>query len=572
MPAFIPPCCCARMLSASPCLAPAPFQASASSRELSPALVSLSPVPSSVSSLMQLIAISASGVRVALRVCPNTADGRRAPPAELRPLFAVAPPRATDGRPLHVARGAALSASDCLFVASSMEDAQSAVELLCVSDLLAGRSDDGGTRSDAAALTRLRLHGSLYTIAEEPIPGPPRISNGLAAQFASPPRTFVLLTSEGVMRVVKRRPLDPLLAAASPQQSAAMPMGMPSPAAEFFSFYGAEEAACMCLLGALTTGADSPTAERLAGWAHAFGGMASEHLVNGVPEMSATAQGAVILGQAPRFSGRHGGICRALARLLQEVWLEPLCALRHTATGERLALARPRAFWSSLHMRIVAMLAHLDAHERHWGIPPGAATPPGANPAQRTTHSSSRRGEFGANRAIALPEDTSHARLRASIGGLVFSDHRAADARWNAMAGAPDKESESLCAVLSLARRVAQLALLLASLAEFEANQHPDSGIGIAHSVQASVENAAIDGIPALAERVIASVPPKLQTLLREGLTLQALTVPVRLDARGKPTSAWDTEVEARLPKALFMGLGQIEASGGVQVRSLARA
>jgi len=250
----------------------------AQARELTPALVSMAQVPTSVSSMMQLVLVSASGVRVAVSVVPGTADGRRPRPAELRPLFAVAPPRASDDRPLRCSRGAELCAADAMLVASSVEDAQGAVELLCVSDLLTAKPEEGAPRSDAASLTRLRLHGSLFAVAEEPVPGPPRLGCQLASQHASGQRSFVLLTSEGVLRVHKRRPVDALLAVASPHYAAALPFGMPSPAADFFAFYGADEAACMCLLGALIAGADSPTADRLAGWAAALGGVAAEQM------------------------------------------------------------------------------------------------------------------------------------------------------------------------------------------------------------------------------------------------------------------------------------------------------
>lgn len=512
---------------------------------------------------MQLILVSASGVRVVVRVSPNTADGRRAPPSEIRPLFAVAPPRASDGRPLRCSRGAALCAADSLLVASSVEDAHASVELMCVSDLLAARAEDGSPRSDAASLTRLKLHGSLYAVAQEPLPGPPGLGSQLAAQFSTPPSAFVLLTSEGVLRVLKRRPVDALLAAASPHHAAALPLGMPSPAADFFAFYGAEEAACMCLLGALSAGADSPAAERLAGWAHAYGGVATEQVATALPEVSATAQGAVILGQAPRFSGRHGGVYRAAARLLHEAWLAPLCALARPATGG-LTLRRPRAFWLRLHSDLVGMLAHLHAHAREWGVPPDAATPPAtiaAPPAARMS------GGYGANGyGGGLAADGMHARLRASVGGLVFSERAAAEARWGAMHGAPDREAESLAGVLGLVRRVAQLALLLASLAEPDVPPGPNnSALGIAGGGDGS-------GAPALMERVSMALPAKLYGLLRDGLSLQALAVPLRLDARGKPVpGSWDAEVDTRLPKALFMGLGQVEAAGGAQVTARLR-
>jgi hypothetical protein len=456
-----------------------------------------------------------------------------------------------------------------MLVASSVEDAHASVELLCVSDLLAPRAEDGSPRSDAASLTRLKLHGSLYAVAQEPHPGPPSLGNQLAAQFSSPPTAFVLLTSEGVLRVLKRRPVDALLSAASPHHAAALPLGTPSPAADFFAFYGAEEAACMCLFGALSAGADSPAADRLAGWAHAFGGMATEHVATALPEVSATAQGAVILGQSPRFSGRHGGVYRAAARLLHEAWLKPLCALSRPATGG-LSLCKPRAFWLRLHSDLVGMLAHLHAHAREWGVLPATAAPPGAraitSPPARMSggYGGYDANGYGANYGSS---DASHARLRSSVGGLVFSGRAAAEARWGAMHGAPDEEAESLAGILGLVRRVAQFALLLASLAEPDVppSANNNSALGITGDSDGS-------GAPALMERVSTALPPKVYTLLRNGLSLQALTVPMRLDARGKPVpGSWDSEVDTRLPKALFMGLGQVEAAGGAQVTARLR-
>ena len=95
----------------------------------------------------------------------------------------------------------ALVAGDTTLLAPSVEDAAGAVELLCVSELLAARGEDGKPASDAASLTRLRLRGSLFAVAEEPRPGPPPLGSALATQHSAALRSFVLLTSEGVQRV-----------------------------------------------------------------------------------------------------------------------------------------------------------------------------------------------------------------------------------------------------------------------------------------------------------------------------------------------------------------------------------
>ena len=155
-----------------------------------------------------------------------------------------------------------------------------------------------------------------------------------------------------------------------------------------------------------------------------------------------------------------------MSRLLQEAWTEPLCAMVHPATGG-LALLRTRAFWLRLHADLTKLLAHLHSHAREWGVPAGAAAPPGAEHrlALADAHDGYGGGGSGGFHAGGYGEQ-GHARLRASVGGLVFADRAAAEARWGGMRGAPDREAESLAGVLGLARRAAQLALLMACLAD----------------------------------------------------------------------------------------------------------
>jgi len=129
---------------------------------------------------------------------------------------------------------------------------------------------------------------------------------------------------------------------------------------------------------------------------------------------------------------------------------------------------------------------------------------------------------------------------------------------------ASEKEAESLSAVICLARRVAQLSLLLAAVAE------PDEP-----AAAPPIDTAADAGAGRLLSPEVApgrlaelpELPPKLKAHLAAGLTLQGLAVPLLLDGRGKPQPGrWDADIEARLPKALFHALGAAEAAGGAAV------
>ena len=88
------------------------------------------------------------------------------------------------------------------------------------------------------------------------------------------------------------------------------------------SRYGRDEACAMCLLLALNNSTNAPLTSQLARWVSAFGGEPIAIDTNSTPAvqgLTATAQGQAIRAPAPRFSGRHGGICRVIYGLLKQI-------------------------------------------------------------------------------------------------------------------------------------------------------------------------------------------------------------------------------------------------------------
>ena len=167
-------------------------------------------------------------------------------PDELRPLFVLAPPRAASRR---CTRGSVLNTGDVLLLATA-EERQGGAKLCgdgwttrpcpglhpvrvppgcsmkaraapvhfredtpcrpvrhCVADLpLPKRDEAGAPRTEDATVTHLDLVGAVYAIEEEPTPWPEAslgVGRGgaagfeLATQHVRPPRSFVVLTSDG---------------------------------------------------------------------------------------------------------------------------------------------------------------------------------------------------------------------------------------------------------------------------------------------------------------------------------------------------------------------------------------
>ena len=71
------------------------------------------------------MATSTSGIRIFLQTVPAAAaHGTRARPLNLKPWFALSPPRGTDGRPLRCLRGSVLCTGDVSLLSSAAEDGQ----------------------------------------------------------------------------------------------------------------------------------------------------------------------------------------------------------------------------------------------------------------------------------------------------------------------------------------------------------------------------------------------------------------------------------------------------------------
>ena len=189
--------------------------------ELHCAIVAISPLAIATSNLVQLVLTTASGVRIYLQTVPAAATNPKARPVHLRPLFALPPPRAADSKPLRCMRGSVLCAGEVTLLASGVDDSpqRAGVELLCLADLPlpsferpAGSASSTSAAAERCALGRLRLQGAILAVAQETagraVDEP--ASYELVEQHAKPPRGYAVLTSDGVQRLRKRRPVDEL--------------------------------------------------------------------------------------------------------------------------------------------------------------------------------------------------------------------------------------------------------------------------------------------------------------------------------------------------------------------------
>ena len=118
------------------------------------------------------------------------------------------------------------------------------MELLCVTDLPVPKSErPPNPEQERALLTRLKLQGCVLALAEEPAPPNPAAlvcpgaaSHELASHHVRPPRSYVLITTEGAQRVRKRRPLDEIREACRFPTSA-LAVGAASPVEAVFHRY-----------------------------------------------------------------------------------------------------------------------------------------------------------------------------------------------------------------------------------------------------------------------------------------------------------------------------------------------
>ena len=101
-----------------------------------------------------------------------------------------------------------------------------------------------------------------------------------------------------------------------------------SPVKDFFDRYGADEACAMCLLACLQHTSDPPLLEKLAQWAQDLGGKPT--LDEGAQAGAGPQQGGTVKHEKTvRHSGRYGGVCRAIGRLLVRA-AKPESAFTHS--------------------------------------------------------------------------------------------------------------------------------------------------------------------------------------------------------------------------------------------------
>ena len=318
----------------------------------------------------------------------------------------------------------------------------------------------------------------------------------------------------------------------------------------------------MCLLAALSQPSDTALASQLAGWAKALGGNvggAAEAFAPQPPQQgqAATAQGQAIRLPTPRLSGRHGGISRVLARLLQPYWSAALvvsavdgkaaatpaatapAATAPAATapaagadGVSVRIALPSEVWSALREKIVALIAHIEAYGAQWGRSTAMIEPPQAGAPAASSGGSALRS-------------------------VLYADSGATRDRWRGMetAHAAARESEAIEQLLGFARRAAEAAAMLATLAPPAASAAAPAASGaIVHEPPRA----------RLMTYLAGKLEPKLRATLLQ-LTLGDLIVPIAKDAHGRPVPGkWDTDIETKLPKALFMELGGAEGGGAL--------
>jgi len=504
--------------------------------EFQSVLIGLAAVPLAASLKAQLVLTSAAGIRIYLKTTEKslTASGRCLP-YEISPLFTLSPPRTSDGRIwLRCQRGGVLNAGDCALLASALDGGVGAqggsTEIVCITDLAMPAQEDAAraaSDSERGMVARIRVQGDVYAVLEERQPNVP-YAYELGTQHNRPARSFVVLTSEGVQRLRKRRPIDELLEACRthvpPQFSHAL-----SPVHDLFTRYGADESCCMCLLAALSPSADAALLGALAVWVKELGGQPTI-LEQGV-QTAGAAQGQAIKGPTTHFSGRHGGIYRAVCRLLEPVWAEKLMV---EVPDDGVHLRRPKAFWQSLRADLQKVLSYLQQHALHWGL----ALPDG-------------HGAVASAAEITAARQQQQQSLRQLAGAMMFDP--ATSERWRKMelAHAAQRESESLECIVLLLKRATQAATLMAALASEE---RPPSLDPTLHMLPTEPF--------VFMQRIAANLPANMRAALKT-ITLQDILVPLQKDAQGRPQPGkWDVLVAERLPKALFMEIGEIRRVG----------
>ena len=538
--------------------------------ELHCALVALSPLGVAVSNIVQLVLMTSSGVRIYVQTVKAAATNPQARPVDIRPLCALPPPPASDGKRLTCMRGSVLTAGGVTLLASGVEDAQQGGgELLCLTDLPINRPlGSSAPPSDQCMLSRLRLQGAVLALAEEGGRGadasPPQ-SYEMVEQHSGVVRSFVVLTSDGVQRLLKRRPVDELLQASH----AALPTlhaGLSSPVDAFFDRYGPDEGCAMCLLAALTHPTDANLAAQLAGWASALGGSAStaNQSAAALPQhgQSATAQGQAIRLPMPSFSGRHGGITRVLARLLSVHWtktiaVEVVGGMSDGLMGSvprgavELRMRVPSESWRAVQHALAALVAHLDTYAAQWG-----------RSAQAPADAAQAAGAGGGSAGGAA--------LRHSLYGAESAAAR--DKLWgNVAAHSAAREAEAIDHLVAFAKRAAETCAFLATLAPAARGAVAPAAAGNGHATNGVTPAMSEPPRLRLLQRLSCKLDKKLLETLKK-LTLGELILPLLKDGSGRPLPGkWDPAVEVALPKALFMELGSASEGGGALTAELQR-
>lgn len=373
----------------------------------------------------------------------------------------------------------------------------------------------------------------------------------------------------------------------------------------------------MCLLAALTHATDPTLAGQLAGWAAALGGTANalDQPAGAQPQpqgQAATAQGQAIRLPTPRFSGRHGGVVRVLARLLAPHWTTPIVreifesgmgadgaaaggvgapasaadVTGATAAGGAAAAAAgsvhsmvhalslskpptevhmrtPSEAWRSTQQSLLLLVAHLDAHPLQWGrsAPPDAV---GGGYSPVAAGLAANGGGANGNGA--------YAGAPASMRNMLFAGNAAA--RWKGMESShvATREAEAIDQLVLLAKRAAEATAFLATLAPPRhslAVPMPAGGGGYNASTAAhaaGVPTVSIAELPKqrLLPRLASKLEPTNLAALKR-LTLAELVLPTLKDASGRPLAGkWDVTIESHLPKALFMELGAADGGGSL--------
>lgn len=107
---------------------------------------------------------------------PSNSHARSFSPMQIKPLFAVSPPRTSDGRMwLRCQRGGVLNAADIALLASALDGGAGAhggsTELVCVSDLLMPKLEEAGrpgSESERGMVARMRVQGEVYAVCHPP--------------------------------------------------------------------------------------------------------------------------------------------------------------------------------------------------------------------------------------------------------------------------------------------------------------------------------------------------------------------------------------------------------------------